>query len=362
MNLPSSAAAKTMTEVTLFRASDGDCILIRCTEAGASFNLLVDAGRPSTVRRLKEFMLTLPEADRRIDLFVVTHIDADHIAGAIILAKDDLLAPMVRSVWFNGAAHLLEEGNIPLSPDQGDLFTELIEQRGWPWNEAMSRKAIVRRSASDAIPISTNPPIEIRLLGPTPAGLAALAEIWPLPLEPEPTEEEEEEVGAKEMAIAEPPDVEALAATKYFPDEGKPNGSSIAFVLSHGGRQILVSSDSHAETLVEAIDELFEGRLVVDLATLPHHGSRRNTSPELPDRLVASVWTVSTEGGGRHLFPNGESIARILVAKTEHTCFVFNSSHSEASLWNDGGTMGTYDYSADYRPDGQDWITIDVDN
>lgn len=363
MNAPSQEPTKARTEVTLFRASDGDCILVRCIEGDASFNLLVDAGRASTVKRLKKFMLALPEEHRKIDLFVVTHIDADHIAGAIALAKDDVLASMVRSVWFNGAAHLSEEGDIPLSPDQGDLFTEWIEQRDWPWNQAKSGKAIVRRSGAEPIPICEKPVVELQVLGPLPSGLAALAEIWPVPELRELTEEEEEEVGAKEMGVGEgPPDVDALADAEYLPDVAEPNGSSIAFLLRHGGRCIMLNSDSHAETLVDAVDELFAGSLKVDLATLPHHGSRRNTSPELAERLAASVWAVSTEGHKRHLFPNGESIARILTAKMEHTRFVFNSSHPEASLWNDAGTMDSYDYSANYRPDDQDWITIEVDD
>jgi hypothetical protein len=133
-------------------------------------------------------------------------------------------------------------------------------------------------------------------------------------------------------------------------------------VLRHGSRRILVSADSHAETLVASIDEDFGSRLEVEVAALPHHGSRRNTSPDLADRISASTWTVSTQGGGRHLFPNGESIARVLTRKAHdlHTRFVFNSGHREASIWNDEGTKDTYGYSAVYPHEEAGWISFSI--
>ena len=348
------------TIATLFRASDGDCILFRCLDGSDSFNILIDAGRSSTVKKLNNFIKNLPEPERKIDLFVVTHIDADHIAGAIALGKDDHLKAMVRSVWFNGAQHLSEGDSIPLSTDQGDAFTDLITSNDWAWNEATGGKAIVRRPASDPILVCEKPRIELQILGPLPSGLVALAKNWPLAEQPQ---ENEEIFGAKRMGTeAGPPDVESLAAAEYSPDDTIPNGSSIALLLRHGEQRILICGNSHAETIVDAVENLLGGQLKVDMATLPHHGSRRNTSPDLADRVSASTWTVSTEGGGQHLFPHGEPIAQILRHKThnQHVRFIFNSIHAEASLWNDLQTMAIHGYSVDYRSENDDWITFEV--
>jgi hypothetical protein len=139
-----------------------------------------------------------------------------------------------------------------------------------------------------------------------------------------------------------------------------PNQSSIAFVLSHGSRRILIAADS----LVASIDEDFGGHLEVDVATLPHHGSRRNTSPELAERIVASTWTVSTQGGGKHLFPHGEAIARMLTQKVpgNQPSFVFNSEHREAWTWNDLGTKKAYGYSTQYPDEDEGWITLSIES
>lgn len=356
----SAAAHDGETIVTLFRASDGDCILMRCIDGKDSFNVLVDAGRASTVARLKRFMKDLPESQRRIDLFVVTHIDADHIAGAIALARDAGLARMVRAVWFNDASHLVPQDDIPLSIAQGNTFAKLIRKNGWAWNEAADGGAIVRKRGMRSIVLDKTRAVSVRLLGPLPSGLEALADRWPA--EPDEPEEDEGEPSEIAMGNKRAPDVEALAGADYDADDTVPNQSSIAFVLSHGSRRILIGADSHAETLVTAIDEDFAGHLEVEVATLPHHGSRRNTSVELAERVSAATWTVSTQGGGKHLFPNGESIARILTHKASDNRprFVFNSGHREALVWDHARTKKTYGYSTAYPDDEDEWITFSI--
>ncbi|WP_316197047.1 ComEC/Rec2 family competence protein [Bradyrhizobium sp. SZCCHNS3053] len=353
----SATAGVGVTEITLFRASDGDCILVRCVDGSENFNMLVDAGRTSTVARLKKFMQKLSDGERRVDLFVVTHIDADHIAGAIALAEDATLAPMVKAVWFNAAKHLPQD-TLPMSVGQGKTFADLIDKNGWAWNKETDGEAIVRKPGMTPINLGEASTVTAHLLGPLPSGLAALAEIWPLP-EVRAGDEEPSEVA---MGIEPPPDVEALAAADYTADDTVPNQSSIAFVLGHGNRRILIAADSHAETLVASVDEDFGGRLEVDVATLPHHGSRRNTSPKLAERIVASTWTVSTQGGGKHLFPHGESIARILTRKESDNRlrFVFNSEHRETWRWNDVGTKKAYGYSTQYPDEDDEWITLSI--
>lgn len=357
-----SAAAKTsVTEITLLKASDGDCIFIRCVDDGKSFNLLVDAGRISTVARLKKFIRTLPESERKIDLFVVTHIDADHIAGAIALAKDTELAGMVKALWFNAAKHLPRD-TVPMSVGQGKTFVELVEKSPWTWNEAAAGAAIVRKPGADPIKLREDGTLSIHLMGPLPSGLEALAKIWPLPDEPSEPEEPDEERSEISMAVGPAPDVEALAKADYTADDTVPNQSSIAFVLNHGSRRILIGADSHAETLVAAIDEDFDGHLKVDIATLSHHGSRRNTSPELAKRITAGTWTVSTQGGGKHLFPHGESIARILKRKQSgnHPRIAFNSEHRETVIWDRPVAKNSYGYSTIYPDEKAGWITLSI--
>jgi len=46
-------------EVIVFKAADGDCILYRCLNDRDAFHVLVDAGRPIAVDRLKKYFDTL---------------------------------------------------------------------------------------------------------------------------------------------------------------------------------------------------------------------------------------------------------------------------------------------------------------
>jgi beta-lactamase superfamily II metal-dependent hydrolase len=345
-------------EVVVFRAADGDCILIRCFADEDTFNVLIDGGRASTPPRLKRFFDKLPVADRKIDLFVVTHIDADHIAGAIALAEDPLLSTMVQEIWFNGPRHLVDEGSTPLSSVQGNALIERIEQNRWAWNTHFGGKAVVRRTGAQCVRPDKTKQTSIHLLGPFPEALRELGKTWPVP------DVEDDDDGEENGAIPmgdDHLDIEALAAEKYSPDRTVANGSSIAFVLRHGDKTVMISADSHAEYLSRAIDEDFEGCIDVDVASLPHHGSQNNMSPDLAHKIRAANWIVSTQGGNHRVKkPDGASLARVLRSGGAGTKrhLVFNSAHPEAKMWDDIDARAEFDYTVDYPDADADWIVV----
>lgn len=351
----SEAEAKrtpTETSLSLLRAADGDCLFLRCRREGRSFNILIDAGRSSTIPVLKSFLEKLPDDERRIDLFVVTHVDADHIEGALVAARDPMLRNAIRAVMFNGVHHLREpSGVVELSTAQGDAFAECIIANGWEWNAATGGRAVRNDAGENPIALCEAPKVRAWILGPSTSALSDLARRWPLP-------KVEAESGFRivEMGSAEP-DVSALAASEYKRDRAPQNGSSIALLVEHAGARILVSADSHAETLVESIGRLFGEKLAVDVATVPHHGSKHNTSPELAASLHAAAWTISTEGSPKHAFPNGESIARILTRREGDVRLIFNSSHGESAIWDRPRLKNEYGYQTFYLADGEGWIT-----
>ncbi|TPN82554.1 MBL fold metallo-hydrolase [Mesorhizobium sp. CU2] len=348
------------TSITVFKVLDGDCIFIRCLGGKASFNVLIDGGRPSSAKILLTFIDSLPQQDRHIDLFVVTHIDADHISGAISIARDSKLKDLVRAVWFNGAQQIVGSlASLPLSVTQGDAFSTTIRDNNWPWNSITNGTAIYRRGDRSALKVSEDHDVTIRVLGPSVDALRALAAIW---AEPREDNGDRSTNGAVAMGTDAALNIQALAGAQYHADRTIPNGSSIAFLLEHGAARVLVCADSHAETLVTAIDEEFGGELQVSAATLPHHGSKKNMSSDLAKRVSAHTWIISTEGGDKHRFPNGESIARVLMHRKPgaHARLVFNSCHKEALVWNDEQQKNWHDYSTRYCDDSEDWITIAI--
>ncbi|MBD3854499.1 MAG: MBL fold metallo-hydrolase, partial [Acidobacteria bacterium] len=77
----------------------------------------------------------LDVAERRFDLMVVTHIDLDHIGGAIELLQDEALGVRYNDVWFNDYHHLSDE---PATRGalQGEFLANVLTDAKLPWNQA----------------------------------------------------------------------------------------------------------------------------------------------------------------------------------------------------------------------------------
>lgn len=85
-------------------AGFGDSLLITCSVGERPWRMLVDTGPDETYPQLKARLTALPvESDgtRYIDLFVVSHIDHDHIGGAAPLLNDRSLGLRFGDIWFN---------------------------------------------------------------------------------------------------------------------------------------------------------------------------------------------------------------------------------------------------------------------
>jgi phosphoribosyl 1,2-cyclic phosphodiesterase len=70
--------------IEVLPAGFGDCLLVSCAVGRDTWRLLTDTGPDETYPALRTRLLTIPpdgEGHRHIDLFVVTHIDQDHIGG-----------------------------------------------------------------------------------------------------------------------------------------------------------------------------------------------------------------------------------------------------------------------------------------
>ena len=348
-------------DVTMMRAGDGDCLLIRCHDDAAGFRILVDGGRLAAAGHLKAHLSTLAPEERSIDLLVLTHIDGDHVEGALAIARDPDLRGLVREVWFNDARRCAAVGAIDLSNEQGDEFTALVAGSGWRWNERFGGGAVVRDAPS--APLALGGLTRLHLLGPTPAALGRLARAWPA-ADLSRMGGEATPPGAIAMGGAGVPDVDALARSPHAEDASVTNGSSIAFVLEHGRRRLLLAGDSHARDMVAALEASFgAGPHRFDLAFLPHHGADRNMSPALARVVAADRWAISTTGA-RHRHPSPRSIARILKLRPggQPTEFVFNSRHAEASVWGDPTLRRVHRYEASF-PQGREqaWVGIAIE-
>ena len=146
-----------MMALEMLPAAHGDCLWLEYGTADNIHRVLIDGGPGSCYEHLRWRILALPQEQRRFELLVITHVDADHIEGVIKLLQDEDLGCQFDDIWFNdwvqidglmnSAPSLLPSGAV-----QGEFLGALIEtMSGQAWNNAFAGKGdmcIATRSAA----------------------------------------------------------------------------------------------------------------------------------------------------------------------------------------------------------------------
>lgn len=320
-----------MFEIHMLPADHGDCLWLSYGDEASPKHILIDAGTPGTWPRLRAKINTEGARNNgrvHFELFVITHIDADHIGGSIKFLKEfEPLGVTFGEVWFNGFHQLDNETPDVLGPVQGEALTALIESHGFPWNAKFGRRAVMVPDTG-ALPRHSYAGMDLTLLSPTFAMLQKLKPDW---------EKEVVKAGLKPGGTFEPDEVEApsdqlgddvgdMANVKFDPDKTKPNGSSIAFIAEHDGKRVLFGADAHADVLLASLKRgplASADKLPLDVFKVSHHGSRKNLSRELVEAIPAKRYLISTSGAiFKH--PSPEAIARIAVFGPEEKALEFN--------------------------------------
>jgi hypothetical protein len=343
-------------------AKYGDALLVTWGHGDVVHRMLIDAGLSSAFPAVSE---RLREIDDDIDLFVVSHVDTDHIGGAVKLLRDDTLAARVRAVWFNGHRHL-EKFNDLLGPLDGERLTHLIASRALRWNEGWPDPVdgivggpIVCRGVPPVVVLPGGATVTV--VGPSPQKLADLLPKW---------REVIERAGLVEgvQPSEDPPapgrgmlgaSLDDLALARFERDDAEANGSSIAFVFEFEGRRILFAADAHEETLMHSLAALAPdgARYHVDACKLPHHGSRRNVSKAFVEALECDQWWFSTSGGRFH-HPNDEAIARVVRFGRPHPRLVGNYRSERWAAFTEAFPPSDHDYELVLPEEGHEGITI----
>src|SRR5687768_1215108 len=115
-------------KLTVFHASDGDCLLLSSKDSTPK-RILIDGGRATSYQNnTRAFLGALRAANEKIDVVCVSHIDDDHITGILQLVEDEVewrafefvlsdtpgatppsvaRPPEIGEVWHNGLFHLV---------------------------------------------------------------------------------------------------------------------------------------------------------------------------------------------------------------------------------------------------------------
>jgi len=383
--------------IKCYPAKYGDCFLINFGETETKKkHLLIDCGFVDTFQNfLKNDLIQIGESGATLEKLILTHIDADHIQGAIRLLKDNNSERFItiKEVWHNTYRHLCEQRESEIDKKQERILQQIIG-RGFPQNESKQGEQIISAEQgttvgalllqgkylwnsdfnNQAVCIGQNSKVELKpdaniyLLSPDKQKLEKLKNLWNDELKKygvnfnsENTqlyddafemllswEKEKTNVGPKQIS-ATVETLEELLKTPFDEDDTATNGSSIAFILQVQNKKLLFLADAHPGLIVQSLNEYQnEGTIIFDLIKISHHGSFGNINRELLNRIDSERYLISTNGQ-KHNHPDKETIAHIITRKADfHRKLYFNYITDSSKCFEREDWMKEHNYSIHY--------------
>jgi hypothetical protein len=308
--------------IELLPAAIGDAIWIEYGDPARPRRIVIDGGpAPSYEKGLLARVLRLKKNDV-IDLLVVTHIDADHIDGAVILLQHaDEIGVRFGEIWFNAWPQLAPLGPETFAPQQGEFLAALLDRPGLRdrWNTRTEGQAIVLSDTEPLLEHTLPDDARLTLLSPGLAQIKRLRARWNSAMRDFCGDTAEALRRLKTKGAYQPPPLQPVfGGASPGGDRSPANASSIAFLLEHDGAACLFAADAFPRVLAASLRRLSGARnparpmpIRLDACKLSHHAGLANVSDELVSAVECSRWLVSTSGDEHH--PN-RGVAQ-LVAK-----------------------------------------------
>jgi beta-lactamase superfamily II metal-dependent hydrolase len=346
--LPAPHRTGTFFDIEMLPAGHGDALWIEYGHGTECCRWLVDCGTQQTAAHLMKRVEQVPEKDRELELFVMSHIDSDHIGGALPFLRAVKQGLRFQDLWFNGWRHISRQ----LGARQGEMFSTAIEDLDLPWNEWRERDAIV--VDGDGLPVCRLPGgMRLTLLSPGPEQLRRLAPGWTRELKRyglEPGSRVDYSRFLKGTPSTST-DVDQLADAPFNGDAAAANGSSIAFLAEFGGISVLFAADAYAPILAASIrrvlDERGLERLRLHAFKLPHHGSQNNLSSELLKLLDCGHYLFSSNGD--HFYhPDRQAVARVIKYGGNSPSLHFNYTSRSTEVWSRQELQEKYGFTTQY--------------
>jgi beta-lactamase superfamily II metal-dependent hydrolase len=291
--------------IIAFQALCGDCLLVSYKPEPdlTTQYMIVDAGFSQTYHRtLANFVRRFVSGGERIDLFVLTHTDNDHLGGAIPFLKE-FGSSVVDQFWMNHAPidFNVDNGG-PVGVAQGIGLRDYLIT-----NQKLHTAPVVagQRHQFGELTVS--------ILSPDAAQYERLLTKW---------EAHETAVKSRAQAVASTTNdhrvpIEQLIQRSFIPDASWSNRSSIAFLLTIGRFNGLFMGDAHADVVAASLRDMGyseQNPVQVDFMKVSHHGSKGNSSDNLLSFINCQHYLISTNGVNQHGLPHKEALARVVMA------------------------------------------------
>ncbi len=339
--------------IKILQVLSGDAITINYPGPDGQYrNIFIDGGFAGTYRRtLKKEISGLVKKKQDIDLFVITHVDQDHIGGVLSFIKDFRGRDPVKEYWFNWSAYGpgFPEDDPKVSISQGISLRDYLQEQG--------------RLKAEFIH-SQNQPVDLHgarltLLSPDPVSLRKFREYW----------DKEEKKKFFQPISAKGPDyhgsIAELAAEKFEEDNRLANRNSIAFLFQFKGKKVLFLADAHPSVVRESLENMGyspDNKLKADYVKISHHGSKYNTDDLLTRYLDCSDFIVSANGMNKHYLPHKEAFARILTNPDrgdKKIRFIFNYNNETLRSIFSREEQETYNFECSFPEEGEHGARIE---
>ena len=348
----------------LLPAADGDCLILSWGDGGPVSHMVIDGGRASAYPHLKKQLARIAAVGQALELYVLTHIDADHIEGALTFLRDKARPIEPKNVWYNGYRQMRDHDRRSIR--QGDEYSAALDQLRWPVNRHFTGGIASIEAASGPINVAG---LKVTMLSPDAARLKALGNTWAKWRRQQGIQHADDaREGMRAAArrnrspLPDPLVIEELVADGKT-DVELPNGTSIAFVAEWRGHRVLLGGDAHPDLLTSSLRPLADaegGRYRVDLLKASHHGSMNNTSREFVERIDCRQIALSTNGK-LHGHPDPQAIARFLhFGSKGRKVLHFNYETDRTRPWRAPAAMERYGYETRYPIVTPGLIEIDL--
>ena len=374
-------------------AMAGDCILIELEHPDC---ILIDCGYKTTYNtELRPLLLRLSAEGYRISLMIISHIDRDHIEGAVHFLRENGDAEIpaiipVDEIWINGFFNTLfprlefkhrEIDELSLEerkmlsdklkslkmsfPDEGYIsatqckaLERLCVQNGYRVNCSCPDR-IVKRSAMRYSEVATNrisiAGCQIAILNPGEPQLEALSREldremirwfgrdYKIQQSDEFTQlfellmELYEEPTSSEPIMAMSANLKSWLGTSLLAPMNAVNRSSIVVEIIYHGRNMLFTGDGESSDWVEFLAPIY------DLIKISHHGSTK-PNIKLLENCKAKHLLASTNGGAYDRYPENELLARMIFSGAERLHFNYDIGQKQQLM----DLQDSYGFSANF--------------
>lgn len=334
-------------------ALDGDCMLLSWGDNRPLHHMIIDGGRRGAYPHLQSELQAIADAGEKVALYVLTHVDADHIEGALAYLADEHAPLLPKQVWFNGFEdmnHIAPAGTRSIR--QGDDWSKAIARVGLNLNTGFAGRVVSTDTAPAQLEVEG---LKIAIVSPDAKRLQIMGEKWKEYRRLLAREKDGMRGRRRGRAPLTPQIVVENFVSDGETDPEAPNGSSIAFIAEWNGFRVLLAGDAHPEVLESTLIQMAQAegtsRYRVDLLKASHHGSHRNTSRALIEAIDCRHLAISTNGN-LHGHPDPEAIARFLHfgPRAPKTVW-FNYRTAQTEPWGDRATEARYRYQAYFPAD-----------